>query len=209
MVVKGQFLERPTLIPVANGLVLEGLSHRGDRQPGVLVLPPLPADGSGMDHVVCAELAYAVSHAGHQCLRFNFRGVGASQGRPSSVEAELTEDAVAAWELAFDNAAGRPPLVVSLGGSDRIVQRLLTVVSVAGWAMIHPSLQPFAPSVPHLVVLPELEGSGPRREWAGKVDEGSLTIVLGADRSYQRNLPQVGKAVVALLRQVGASTGNP
>ena len=40
MVMKGQFLERPTLIPLANGLVLEGVSHRGERQPGVLVLPP-------------------------------------------------------------------------------------------------------------------------------------------------------------------------
>ena len=209
MVMKGQFLERPTLIPLANGLVLEGVSHRGDRAPGVLVLPPLPADGSGMDHVVGAELAYAVSHAGHQCLRFNFRGVGASQGRPSSDDAELLEDAIAAWELARDNAEGQPPLVVTIGTSDRIARKLVETVSVAGWALIHPSLKPFSPAIPHLVVLPELEGSGPRREWAGTVDEGALTIVLGADRSYQRNLPQVGKAVVALLRQVGASTGNP
>ncbi len=209
MVMKGQFLERPTLIPLLNGLVLEGVSHRGERQPGVLVLPPLPADGSGMDHVVGAELAYAVSHAGHQCLRFNFRGIGASQGRPSSDDVELLEDAVAAWELARDNAEGHAPLIVSIGTSDRIAKKLLAAVSVAGWAMIHPSLRPFSPTVPHLVVLPELEGSGPRREWAGKVDDGALTIVLGSDRSYQRNLPQVGKAVVALLRQVGASTGNP
>lgn len=209
MVMKGQFLERPTLIPLANGLVLEGVSHRGEVQPGVLVLPPLPADGSGMDHVVGAELAYAVSHAGHQCLRFNFRGVGASQGRPSSDDAELLEDAVAAWELARDNAEGEPPLIVSIGTSDRIARKLLEAVSVAGWAMIHPSLRAFSPTVPHLVVLPELEGAGPRREWAGHVDEGALTIVLGADRSYQRNLPQVGKAVVALLRQVGARLGTP
>jgi hypothetical protein len=209
MVMKGQFLERPTLIPLANGLVLEGVSHRGERRPGLLVLPPVPADGSGMDHVVGAELAYAVSHAGHQCLRFNFRGIGASQGKPSSDDVELLEDAVAAWELARDNAEGHAPLIASIGTSDRIAKKLLAAVSVAGWAMIHPSLRPFSPTVPHLVVLPELEGSGPRREWAGKVDDGALTIVLGSDRSYQRNLPQVGKAVVALLRQVGASTGNP
>ena len=33
-----------------------------------------------MDHVVCAELAWAAARAGRPVLRFNFRGVGASQG---------------------------------------------------------------------------------------------------------------------------------
>lgn len=209
MVMKGQFLERPTLIPLANGLVLEGVSHRGAQRPGVLVLPPTPAEGSGMDHVVGAEIAFAVSQAGHQCLRFNFRGVGGSQGTPTSEEASLLEDAHAAWELARDNAGGEPPLVVSIGGSDVVARRLAAEVPIAAWALIHPRLAPFVPSVPHLVVLPELEGSEGRAAWSARLDEGALTIVLGADRSYHRNLPQVGKAVASLTRRMAASSGNP
>ena len=90
MVMKGQYLERPTLIPLANGLVLEGVSHRGEKRPGLLVLPPPPLEGSGMDHVVGAELAYAVSHAGFPTLRFNYRGVGGSQGEPSRRDRKST-----------------------------------------------------------------------------------------------------------------------
>ena len=33
-----------------------------------------------MDHVVAAELVWAAARAQHPTLRFNFRGVGASQG---------------------------------------------------------------------------------------------------------------------------------
>ncbi|MBE2249469.1 MAG: alpha/beta hydrolase [Myxococcus sp.] len=209
MVMKGQFLERPTLIPLANALVLEGVSHRGERRPGVLVLPPPPAEGGGMDHVVGAEIAFAVSQAGYQCLRFNFRGVGASQGKPSNDEADLLEDALAAWELARDNAGGVAPLVVSIGSSAQLARRLTERVAVSGLAMVHPGASPFVPPVPHLVVLPELEGSAARKAWAALLDAEALSIVMGADRGYHRNLPQVGKALVALLRQVEASTWNP
>jgi hypothetical protein len=211
MVMKGQFLERPTLIPLSSGLVLEGVSHRGERQPGVLVLPPTPVEGSGMDHVVGAEVAFAVARAGHPCLRFNYRGIGGSQGRPSRERAELVDDAHAAWEVARDNTDGQAPVVVSVGASDVVALELATRVAVAGLAFIHPSIAPptLEVAVPLAVVLPELEGAQVRQRWSARLEEGAVTVVLGADRSYHRNLPQVGKAVAALVQRVGGSTGNP
>ncbi|HZH75420.1 MAG TPA: alpha/beta hydrolase, partial [Archangium sp.] len=71
MVLKGQFLERSTLIPVGPE-VMEGVAHRGDERPPLLVLPPRPEDGGGMDHVIGAELAYAAASAGYPTLRFNY-----------------------------------------------------------------------------------------------------------------------------------------
>jgi alpha/beta superfamily hydrolase len=209
MVLKGQFLERPTLIPVAGGLVLEGVSHRGDKRPGLLVLPPPPVEGSGMDHVVAAELAYAVSHQGHPTLRFNFRGVGASQGqRAKDVEA-LFEDAAAALELAVDNAGGAPVVVASIGASDAVALRLAQERVVAGLAFIHPSLVVVddlaALTVEVAVVLPELGETSDRGRWATGLDArgGHLTVIPGATRAYQRHLPMVGKAVAALLARLG------
>jgi alpha/beta superfamily hydrolase len=211
MVMKGQFLERPTLIPVGSELVLEGVSHRGARRPGVLVLPPPPVEGSGMDHVVGAEIAFAVARAGHPCLRFNYRGVGGSQGQPSSALADLVDDALAAWELARDNTGGEPPLVVAVGGSDDVALALTRHRPVAGLAFIHPSVGPSSleATVPIAVVLPELDSRTARQRWSAHLEEGALTVVLGADRSYHRNLPQVGKAVAGLLQRVALSTGNP
>src|SRR5688572_23837884 len=96
MVLKGQFLERPTLVQHGE-LVLEALSHRGERRPGLLALPPPPDEGS-MDHVVWAEVVWAAAMAGFPTLRFNSRGVGASQGQPGDAQAQL-EDARAALQL--------------------------------------------------------------------------------------------------------------
>lgn len=204
---KGQFLERPTLIPVTGSLVLEGISHRGDFTPGVLVLPPPPSEGSGMDHVVGAEIAFAVARAGHPCLRFNYRGVGASQGTRSSQLNELLDDALAAWELAKDNSDGAAPLLVTIGGSDRVGVALGARVELAAWALIHPNLEPFEAAVPTAVILPELDPVERRRGWSNTLDD-SVTVIGGADRAYHRNLPQVGKAIVKLLERVRTAAGT-
>ena len=112
MVMKGQFLERPTLIPLPSGLVLEGVSHRGERRPALLVLPPPHLEGGGMDHVVGAELAFAVSRVGHPTLRFNYRGVAGSQGEVSKRPGDWLEDAREALKLARENADGHAPVPV-------------------------------------------------------------------------------------------------
>lgn len=210
MVMKGQYLERPTLIPLPNGLVLEGVSHRGERRPGLLVLPPPPLEGSGMDHVVGAELAWAVSHAGHPTLRFNYRGVGGSQGQPSRSPADWLEDATAALELAMDNTEGEPAVVASIGASDAVALRLAEQQRLAGLILINPSFA--KPSDfearealpwPLAVILAELDDTQDRAAWAEVLArlEAELTVVPGATRTYQRNLPLVGKAAAALVGQ--------
>ncbi|GMU59733.1 MAG: hypothetical protein AMXMBFR34_14960 [Myxococcaceae bacterium] len=211
MVLKGQFLERPTLIPVGSALVLEGLSHRGEKRPGLLVLSPPPVEGSGMDHVVSAELAFAASHAGHPTLRFNYRGVGGSQGQPSRQVEALLDDALAALELAMENAGGEAVVVASLGASDAVAFKLASQVTLAGLALVSPSvlLPEDLAALPRLataVVLAEADPGQDRGRWATALEarEGLLTVVPGATRAYQRNLPMVGKAVVGLLARLGA-----
>src|SRR5262249_30524607 len=71
MVLRGQFLERPAVIEVGapGELVIEGLYHRGERSPPLLICPPRE-DGAGMDAPPVAELAWAAAQAGHASLRF-------------------------------------------------------------------------------------------------------------------------------------------
>ena len=107
MVTKGQFLERPTLIPVGRE-VMEGTAHRGVKRPPLLVLAPRPEEGGGMDHVIAAELAWAAATAGFPTLRFNYRGVGGSQGLAGTGEA-LVEDAEAAMRVLLENAQSTQP----------------------------------------------------------------------------------------------------
>src|SRR5919201_77207 len=77
MVTRGQFLERPALVPVKD-VVMEGLWHRGERRPPLLIIPPAPEEGGSMDHVVATEAAWAAATRGFPTLRFNFRGTGGS-----------------------------------------------------------------------------------------------------------------------------------
>jgi uncharacterized protein len=210
MVLQGQFLERPTLIPTGEGLVLEGLSHRGTLTPPLLVLPPPPAEGSGMDHVVGAELAFAVSHAGFPTLRFNYRGVGGSQGRRATRPEDLLEDALAALALVGENAGGAVPAVVAIGASDAIALRLAAQVPLRALALINPSLVTpnelagLPGGLEVSVIFGELDERCDRAAWGAALEAlaGHLEIVPGAGRTYQRNLPMVGKAVVALLAKV-------
>lgn len=93
MVLAGQYLERPTLItrPVGEGrITLEGLYHRGEKAPGLVVCAPHPRLGGSMDSPVVAELAWALSRSGHASLRFNYQGVGASEGAIQAAPADFS-----------------------------------------------------------------------------------------------------------------------
>ncbi|MEW5852559.1 MAG: alpha/beta fold hydrolase [Myxococcota bacterium] len=91
---------------VLNGdLELEGLFHegRGPKDVPCLVCSPHPVFGGSMDSPICAELAWAITRTGSATLRFNYRGVGASQGRghqtsPQALE-ELSDLRAAAAQL--------------------------------------------------------------------------------------------------------------
>src|ERR1700694_3261670 len=107
---RGKVLERPALIPVGTEL-LDGLSHRGDLQPPLLILPPPPNEGS-MDHPVAAEVGWAAARAGFPTLRFNFRGVGGSQGVRGD-ENSRVQDAEAALRALEENAQRVTSVVAS------------------------------------------------------------------------------------------------
>ena len=208
MVTRGQFLERATVIPTGDG-VLEGLSHRGTRAPPLLIVPPPPGEG-GMDHPVGAELAWAATRAGHPTLRFNFRGVGASPGRPGSPQAQQA-DVEAALRVLEENAGTVAAALATLGGSAGTALEMgRTHPGLAGLALVSPRLAEVEELArvrePLLVVVGEGEPV-PRAALAAAVTEagGTFVIIPGADARFQRNLPEVGRAVVQWLAGLHAS----
>lgn len=90
--------ERITL--PSGGLLLEGICHTPEGHgpfPGVTVCHPHPLYGGSMDSSVVYAVCRELSQQGAVALRFNFRGVGRSQGKLEGVG--MTEDVSAA--LAF------------------------------------------------------------------------------------------------------------
>lgn len=98
---------------------LEGVWHLPDAAPRALVIVahPLPTMGGTMDNKVVTTLAKTFAELGFATLRFNFRGVGASEGAFDSGNGEV-EDVLAMVRYAQEQQ-GDLPLVLagfSFGG---------------------------------------------------------------------------------------------
>ena len=72
-------------------LTLEGLLHRGEGEKGVVVTHPHPLYGGEMRNNVVATIVGAYHDAGYGTLRFNFRGVGRSEGRYDDGRGEMDD----------------------------------------------------------------------------------------------------------------------
>lgn len=76
------------------GLTLEGVLYRPgaqDQRPGVVVCHPHPQYGGSMDNNVVSALCDALAERHITTLRFNFRGVGRSEGRYGGGDEEQSD----------------------------------------------------------------------------------------------------------------------
>ncbi len=83
---------------IAKGMTLEGVIALPDGEgpfPGVVMCHPHPLNGGNMDNNVVVAVTFGLADAGIASLRFNFRGVGNSQGEHSKGEKEYEETLVA------------------------------------------------------------------------------------------------------------------
>ncbi|HUW76516.1 MAG TPA: alpha/beta fold hydrolase [Gallionella sp.] len=92
---------------------LEGAAHLPDAQPRAIavIAHPLPTMGGTMDNKVVTTLAKTFAELDFVALRFNFRGVGGSEGKFDNGDGE-TEDALAIVRHARQEY-GDLPLILS------------------------------------------------------------------------------------------------
>jgi alpha/beta superfamily hydrolase len=92
---------------------LEGVVHVPKLEPKCIavVCHPLPTMGGTMDNKVAVTLAKTFTELGCVSLRFNYRGVGASEGDFTGGDGEL-EDALTVTEFAREQF-GDLPLILS------------------------------------------------------------------------------------------------
>ena len=76
---------------------IEGRYHpaRQKNAPIAIVLHPHPQFGGAMNHQIIYHLYYAFAHRNFSVVRFNFRGVGRSQGAFDHGQGELSDAAAA------------------------------------------------------------------------------------------------------------------
>ncbi len=198
MVLAGQYLERPALV-AAGDVTLEGLYHRGDRAPPLLLCPPHGA-GGGMDAPALAEMAWACARAGHASLRFQHRGVGGSQG--AFDPARAIEDAEAALRHLAETA-GTPRVAVAGFGAGCETALALALArarpGIARAVLVAPARLPT--EVPRAAVLALLPETGAALRTASLEAllfpaGGRVEVVPGADPLFHAGLLLVGRRAV-------------
>jgi alpha/beta superfamily hydrolase len=197
MVLAGQYLERPAVIP-CGAISLEGLFHRGRRPPALLLCPPVGE--TGMDAPPLAELAWACSRGGHASLRFQHRGFGASGGERDP--ARCADDAEAALAHLAATVPG-PLAVAGLGsGCDTAIAVLSRHPEIRRGLLLAPARAPEAAglSAKLLALLPE---SGSPVAFAAVAaalaGRGSARTVPGSNAAFLSGLPALGRAAVEFL----------
>ena len=87
----------PEVIFTGPGGRIEGRFHPAKQKnaPIAIILHPHPQFGGTMNHQIIYQLYYAFVHRNFSVLRFNFRGVGRSQGSFDHGQGELSDAASA------------------------------------------------------------------------------------------------------------------
>jgi len=92
---------------ISDRFEIEGRLTEGDQQKAVVITHPHPLYGGDMHNNVVDTVSYAYQKNGYTTLRFNFRGVGGSQGSYSDGIGEQEDVRAAVREVTVTASASR------------------------------------------------------------------------------------------------------
>ena len=207
-------MEEHITFPVGEGdnaITLEGLLSTSDQAPalGAVLCHPHPLYGGEMHNNVVSALAHAFQRENIATLRFNFRGVGRSEGSHDEGVAER-EDVKAAVTALLDRQAVSTVVVagysfgsmvgLQAGAQDDRVHRLIGVAFPLG--LRDPA---FLVNVtkPLLLISGDRDSYSPipdLTELVAKISAPKqLEVVSGADHFFMAREGEVAQAAVAFL----------
>jgi alpha/beta superfamily hydrolase len=193
-------------------LTLEGLlANPGGGAPVAVVCHPHPLYGGSMHNNVVEAVLAAMWQVGYATLRFNFRGVGASDGEHEGGPGEV-DDAVAAMTFLLAQPGVRKENAAMTGYSFGAMVALSAGYESAEIARIVSVALPLAMAdarIPDDASKPLLLVSGDRDSYSpvaglqalkSKIgDSARLEIIAGADHFFGGREAELSRAIVAAL----------
>ena len=125
---------------------IEGRYKEADNPnaPVILFLHPHPEHGGTMNNKVVYTMFHTFANKGYSCLRFNFRGVGKSQGGFSGGEGELADAACALDWLQTQNQGSREVWIAGFSfGAWIAMQLLMRRPEITNFVVVAPPVNMF------------------------------------------------------------------
>lgn len=187
---------------------LEGVLHLPGTAPRAIavVAHPLPTMGGAMDNKVVTTLAKAFVELGCATLRFNFRGVGESDGSYDEGNGE-TLDAIAAADFMRGEFPNLPLLIAGFSFGGYVQARADEKLQPQQLVLIAPAVGRFAmPGVPANTLLihgdlDEVVDLDAVLHWA-RPQHLPVIVVAGAGHFFHGKLTQLKQIVLQHLGEI-------
>jgi alpha/beta superfamily hydrolase len=197
----------------SGGLTLEGLLAAGEGDaPAAVVCHPHPSYGGSMFNNVVDAILAAMWQLGYSTIRFNFRGVGASEGEYDGGKGEV-DDAAAAMAFILAQPGVRRDACVMAGYSFGAMVALRAgyehaevsrIIAVALPISMADANVPPAASKPLLLVSGDRDSYSPVSALTAlhtRIGKSArLEIVKGADHFFGGAEAELSRVIVAALR---------
>ena len=191
-------------------LPAEGTTPRGL----AVVCHPHPLHGGTLHNKVVQTLARAFVGLGYRCVRFNFRGIGASEGAWDEGRGEV-EDALAVVQA--QRAPGEPLVMAGFSFGGYVASQAAARLNVSDRAerlvLVGPAVRNFPmAAVPEdtLVVHGEVDDVVPLSavlDWARPIAL-PVTVLPGAGHFFHGQLPALKQIVTAAWSSRGATPAS-
>ena len=186
---------------------IEGLWKEASGPPrgSAVFAHPHPLHGGTLHNKVVYHASRALNAAGYATLRFNFRGVGQSQGRHDEGRGEVGDFRAALDETV--RRGGLPVLAAGFSFGSTVALRAsaddtrVAALIAVGLPLASLSVESLPrPRVPALFVTGERDAFGPPALLAPFVrDSGEIVIVPGADHFFEGRLDELAEAIGRFL----------
>lgn len=173
-----------------------------------LVCHPHPQHGGTLQNKVTHTLARAFVQSGMRALRFNFRGVGASEGEFDEARGEL-DDALACISYLREQAPDEPIWVSGFSFGAAIAIRAAVEVQPAGLISVAPAVYRFIdklevqPQCPWLIVHGDQDEVVPIAEtvdWVNQIEPGpELAVFPETGHFFHGKLVGLREAAIAFI----------
>ena len=184
-----------------------------------VVCHPHPQHGGTMNNKVAHTLARAFNRSGLAALRFNFRGVGKSEGEFGEGVGDV-DDVLAAVEAARERFPGLPLWLGGFSFGAAMAVRAANTANAAGLISVAPAAFRFAgrldeqPRMPWLIVHGENDELVPIEEsveWVNGLEPGpELVVFPETSHFFHGKLVDLREAVVSFVnRHQSAETKKP